>query len=80
MATIDCSEYLIPIEIGTDGGDLGSVSTSVDESSFTVTSYEISGRFTFEENNIDYSAYISYYGRFKYTSVSALERSKITSI
>ena len=79
MATINCSDFMGPIEIGSDEIGLDfTIETTIDESSLTITSRQISGRLTLEYNNIDYWANVSYYGRFNYKSISSFEKSKIT--
>ena len=52
----------------------------LDESSLSYTSRSIYSRGYVSVDNEEYWADISIYGKFKYTSVSSLEKSKITSI
>ena len=80
MATIDCSNLLGSISIGDDIDISLLPSIYLDESSLSYTSRSIYSRGYVSVDNEEYWADISIYGKFKYTSVSSLEKSKITSI
>ena len=79
MATIDGSNLIGSFSIGDDDISL-LPSVYFDESSLEYTSRSISGSAYVVFDNEEYWANISIYGKFKYGSVSSLERSKITSI